>query len=158
MALLVLVPLVAAALGRGGVIAAVSTTKVTGGLDLAAEVGLDGLLAGGVLGGDVQELPRRAWGLATERVDERLVGCAADEGVDHVDIGDVRELIALLGEALNVLLEGLIGPLLAVVEIPGVPRVGVGTLEVANEDRLEIALAVDAAWLKMLEPSSGRAR
>ena len=54
-------------------------------------------------------------------MDERLIGRAIDEGVDHVSIGDVCELIALLGEALNVLLEGLIGPLLVVVEILVVP-------------------------------------
>ena len=34
--------------------------EVAGSLGLAAEVGLDGLLTSGVLGGDVQELPRRA--------------------------------------------------------------------------------------------------
>ena len=56
---------------------------------------------------------------------------------------------------LNVLPEGLVSPLLVVVEIPGVPQVGVGTLEVADEDRTEIALAVDAARLKLFEPSSG---
>ena len=89
-------------------------------------------------------------------MDKCLIGCATDESVDHVSISDVRELIALLGEALDVLLEGLVGPLLIVAKILGVPWVGVGTLEVANEDRLEIALAVDAARLEMLEPSSGR--
>ena len=95
------------------------------------------------------------WGLATEHVDERLTGHAADEGVDHVDVGDVWELFALLGEALNILLEGLIGPWLTVAEIPGVPQVGVGTLEVANEDQTKIATATDAAMLELLEPSSG---
>ena len=50
--LLVLVPLVTMTLGRGRVIAAISTTEVAGGLDLAAEVGLDGLVIGGILGGD----------------------------------------------------------------------------------------------------------
>jgi hypothetical protein len=39
--------------GRGRVVATVSNTKVAGGLGLAAEVGLDGLLASSVLGGDV---------------------------------------------------------------------------------------------------------
>ena len=57
----------------------------------------------------------------TDHMDERLAGHATDEGIDHVGIDDVRELIALLGEALNVLPEGLIGPLLAVAEILGVP-------------------------------------
>jgi len=54
-------------------------------------------------------------------VDEHLTGHAADEGVDHVDVGDVWELIALLGEAMNVLLEGLVDPLLVVMEIQEFP-------------------------------------
>jgi hypothetical protein len=49
-------------------------------------------------------------------VDERLTGRATDEGIDHVRVHDVGELIALLGEALDVLLEGLVGPLPIVVE------------------------------------------
>ena len=55
-----------------------------------------------------------------ERMDEGLTGHAIDEGIDHVSVGDIWELIALLGEALNVLPVGLIGPLLVVAEIPGV--------------------------------------
>ena len=51
--LLVLVPLVVTTLGQGGVIAAISTTEVADGLGLATEVGMDCLLTGGVLGGDV---------------------------------------------------------------------------------------------------------
>ena len=74
-------------------------------------------------------------------VDEHLTGHAADEGVDHVDVGDVWERIALLGQALNVLLERLVSPLPVVAEIPGVPWAGVGTLKVANEDRTEMALS-----------------
>jgi hypothetical protein len=61
-------------------------------------------------------------------VDECLAGHVVDEGVDHVSVGDIWDLIALLGEALNVLLEGLVNPLLAVAKIPGVSRAGVGTL------------------------------
>jgi hypothetical protein len=47
-------------LGQGRVVAAVSTTKVVDGLGLATQVGLYGLFTRAVLGGDVQELPRRA--------------------------------------------------------------------------------------------------
>ena len=86
---------------------------------------------------------------------ERLIGHVADEGVDHVGIGDVWELIVLLGEAMNVLLKGHVGSLLVVVETLGVPRVGVGTLEVTDEDRTEITPAADATGLKLLEPSYG---
>ena len=88
-------------------------------------------------------------------MDEHLVGRATDEGVDHVSINDVGELIALLGEALNVLPKGLVGPLPVVAEILGVPWAGVGTLEVADEDRTKIALATDAVGLELLEPSPG---
>jgi hypothetical protein len=34
---------------------------------------------------------------------EHLTGSAADEGVDHINVSVVWELIALLGEALNLL-------------------------------------------------------
>ena len=61
----------------------------------------------------------------------------------------------LVGEALNVLPKSLIGPLLVIAKILGVPQVGVGTLEVADEDRTEIALAADAARLELFKPSSG---
>ena len=49
---------------------------------------------------------------------ERLIGCAVGEGIDHVGVGDVVELIALLGEALDVLLEDLVSPLPAIVQAP----------------------------------------
>jgi hypothetical protein len=85
---------------------------------------------------------------------EHLAGHATDESVDHIGIGDVRELIAFLREALNVFSKGLIGPLLAVVEVSGVNWAGVGTLKVADEDRMEIAQGPDATGLELLEPSS----
>ena len=101
--------------------------------------------------------PRRARSLTTERMDKRLIGHATDEGIDHVSVGDVRELIAFLGEVLNALLEGLISPLLVVAEILGDPQAGVGTLKVVDEDRMEIALVADATRLEQLEPSFSRA-
>ena len=103
-------------------------------LGLAAKVGMDGLLAGGVLGGDVQELPHRGWGLMAERMDECFIGCAVDEGIDHVGIGDVGELIALVGEALNVLLVGLVSSLPAITKVPLVSKLSVCALEVLDED------------------------
>jgi hypothetical protein len=124
---------------------------VTDGLGFATEVGLDHLLVGGVLRGDIQELPHRVWGLTAERVDEHLVGCTTNEGID-----DVGELVAL-GETLDVPLEGLVGPLPAVAEVPQVPGPSVRTLEVDNEDRTEIAPTVDAARLELLKPSSSGA-
>ena len=94
------------------------------------------------------------WGLTAKRVDKCLAGHAVDEGIDDVGIGDVGELIALLGETLDVLSKGLVGPLPVVAEVPRVPRPSVLTLQVADEDQTEIALAADVARLELLEPSS----
>jgi hypothetical protein len=60
MALPVLVLLVTTSLGQGEIIGTIATTKVTDGLGFPNEVGLDGLLTSGILGSDVQELPRYA--------------------------------------------------------------------------------------------------
>jgi hypothetical protein len=62
---------------------------VVGGFGFPITVGLDGLLFGGVLGGDVQEIPCCAWGLVAERMDECIAGHVADQGIDHVGVGDV---------------------------------------------------------------------
>jgi hypothetical protein len=53
-----------------------------------------------------------------DHVEERFKRHAADEGIDHVGLSDVGELVELLGEALDVLSGGLVGPLPVVVEIP----------------------------------------
>jgi hypothetical protein len=118
MAFLILVPPITELLGQGRVIAVLTFTEVTSGLGFAAEVGLDCLLTTGLLGGDVQELPRCARSLMAKYVDEHFASHAANEGIDDVGIGDAGELIALLGETLDVLPEGLVGPLPVVAEIP----------------------------------------
>lgn len=132
MALLLSSLLVMAMLGRGRVIATVTTTEAGGGFGLVVEVGLGSLRTHCVLGGDVQKLPCCSWGLA-----HRAVG----EGIDH--IGDVRELIALCGEALNVLTVGLIGPLRAITQVPWVSSPSARTLEVLDENQVEVAPAAD---------------
>ena len=53
MALLVLVLPVVASLGRGRIVGAITTIEVGGGLGFPTEVGPDGLLTGGLLGGNV---------------------------------------------------------------------------------------------------------
>ena len=93
-----------------------------------------------------------------ECMDERFVGRAVDEGVDHVSISDVGDLIVLLGEALDVLLEGLIGHLPIVAGLPRVPGLSVCALEVTNKDGVEVTLVADAIGLKLLEPNSSQAR
>jgi hypothetical protein len=59
-------------------------------------------------------------GLVVEHVNQHLKGRATDESIDYVGVSDVGELIVLFGEALDVLLEGLVGPLPTVMEVPGV--------------------------------------
>ena len=51
----------------------------------------------------------------------------------------------LLGEALNVLLEGLARPSPAIAQIPRVTRLSVGTLEVPDEGRVEVGPAPDSS-------------
>ena len=63
-------------------------------------------------------------------------GRPGQEGSYHVGVGDVRELVALSGEALDVPAEGLTGLLTTVLEVPWVPRVFVCALEVSHKDLL----------------------
>jgi hypothetical protein len=91
-------------------------------------------------------------------MDERLTGHAIDGGIDHVSVGDVGELIMLLGEVLDVLPKGLVGPLPIVTELPRVLGPSVRALEVSNEDGAEVSLAADAARLELLKPSPSQAR
>jgi hypothetical protein len=51
-------------------------------------------------------------------MDECLASRVTDEGVDHVGVGDVGELIVLLGEPLDVLSKGLVDPLPVVAKVP----------------------------------------
>jgi len=64
---------------------------------------VDSLLAGGVACCEVEQLSRGPWFVASELVDECLIGCARDECSDHVHVHDIGELIALLGEVADVL-------------------------------------------------------
>jgi hypothetical protein len=59
---------------------------------------------------------------------------ALEEGDDDLHVGDTGELGALLGEALHVVAQGLIGLLPTPFEVLGVPRAHVHALEVAHED------------------------
>ena len=72
-----------------------------------------------------------------------LIGHPGQEGSYHVGVGDVRELVALSGEAPDVPAEGLIGLLTAVLEVPWVPRALVHALEVSHKDLLQVRLALN---------------
>ena len=78
------------------------------GLSLAStKVGMDSLLARGTARGKVEQLLHRPRLRTSKLVDKSLVGGARDEHSDYVGIDDVRELIALLREAVDVLSESL---------------------------------------------------
>ena len=87
-------------------------------------------------GGDVQEFLGGSWALMSQLMNQRLAGRPGQEGSYHVGVGNVRELVALSGEVPDVPTEGLTGLLMAVLEIPWVPRVLVCPLEVSYKDLL----------------------
>ena len=67
-------------------------------------------------------------------MNQTLIGCPGQEGSYHIGVGDVRELIALLGEAPDVPAKGFVGLLEKVLEVPGVPKTLVRALEVPHKD------------------------
>ena len=56
-------------------------------------------------------------------MNQGLIGHPGQEGSYHIGVDDVRELIALPGGALDVHMKGLTSLLMAVLEVPWVPRV-----------------------------------
>ena len=87
-------------------------------------------------GGNVQDLLGGSWALTSQLMNQGLIGHPEQEGSYHVGVGDVRELVSLLGEALDVPMEGLTDLLSVVLEVPWVPRALVCALEVSHEDLL----------------------
>ena len=85
-------------------------------------------------GGDVQELLGGLWAPMPQLVNQRLACCPRQEGSYHISVDDVRDLIALLGEAPDVPVEGFAGLLAIVLEVLGVPRTFVRALEVPHKD------------------------
>ena len=66
---------------------------------LVVENGTNGLLAGGVVGGSVEQLVGVGGTASRKLVHQVAARCALEEGVDDLDVGDAGELGALLGEA-----------------------------------------------------------
>jgi hypothetical protein len=98
----------------------------------------DGLLAGGMACCKVEQLPCHSRFVASEFVDEGLVGCTRDERSDHVHIHDVGKLNALLGKVEDVLTQSFSYFLLAGFEILRVSMAHVRALEIPYEDVLEV--------------------
>ena len=93
--------------------------------------------------------------LASQLMHQGLTGRPGQEGYYHIDVGDVRELVALPGEAPDVPMEGLTGLLTVVLEVPWVPRALVCALEVSHKD-LQIRPTLDYVGRQVLQPCSRR--
>ena len=102
-------------------------------------------------GGDVQEFLG-----GSQLMDKRLAVHPGQEGSYHVGVGDVKELIALPGEAPDVSVEGLTGLLTVVLEVPWVPRAFVHALEVSHKDFLQIRPTLDYVGRQVFQPRSCR--
>ena len=87
-------------------------------------------------------------------MNQRLAGGLGQESSYNVGIGDIRKLIALLGEAPDVPTEGLTGLLTAVLEVPWVPRAFVRALEVSHKDLLQIHPTLDCVGWQVFQPRS----
>ena len=121
---------------------------------LAIKDGTNCLLAGGVVGGGIEQLVGTG-GMASHKLVHQVPACRAfEEGVDDLDVGDAGELGALLGEAQHVVAQGFIGLLPTPFEVPGVPRAHVSALEVVQEDLDLVGPVVDLVRGQVLEPHS----
>ena len=77
-------------------------------------------------------------------MDQGLAGGPRQKSSYDVDVGDVRQLIALLGEASDVPMNGFPGLLSAVFEIPWVLRTLVCALKIPHEDLLQVRPTLDS--------------
>ena len=66
---------------------------------LVVENGTNGLLAGGVVGGSIEQLVGVGGTASYKLVHQVPASRTLEEGVDDLDVGDAGELGALLGEA-----------------------------------------------------------
>ena len=112
----------------------------------------DCLIARGMVSGDIEQVAGGT-GLQTAKlVDQGLIGCPREECTDDVRVDDIRKGVAPLREPMDVIPQGLIGLLLAALEVLRVPRVDIRPLEVPDEDPLEVRLVADAVVQEEFEP------
>ena len=87
-------------------------------------------------------------------MDQGLAGCPRKEGADDVCVDDIRKGVAPLQEHADVIPQGLVGLLLAALEVPEVPRADICPLEIPDEDPLELYPVADAVMQEEFEPCS----
>ena len=78
----------------------------------------------------------------------------AEERTDDVGVDDAWQRVALLGEAPDVVAQGLTGLLLAALEVPRVASVNVRALKVSDENFSEVRLVVDGVSGQELQPGA----
>ena len=61
-------------------------------------------------------------------MDQGLIGCPREECANDVRVDNIRKGVALLREPMDVILQGLIGLLLAALEVLGVSRADIRPL------------------------------
>ena len=89
-------------------------------------------------------------------MDQGLAGRPREECADDVCVDDIREGVASLGEPTNVIPQGLVGLLLATLEVPRVPGAHICALEIPGEDPYQVMPVVDLKGREVFEPGSRR--
>jgi hypothetical protein len=87
-----------------------------------------------VSGRNLKQLLNGFWLLATKLVDQGVAHSAIPEGQNDIAVCHTLECVALLGETLNVVSEGLDLLLPAAPEDQGVVKAHIGALEVTGKD------------------------
>ena len=85
-------------------------------------------------GGDVEELLGGSRAFMFQLVNQGLAGGLRQEGSYNIGVGDAGQLVALPGEALDVLMKSFPRLLSVILEIPQVPRACVCALKVFHKD------------------------
>ena len=83
-------------------------------------------------------------------MNQGLIGGPEQES--SYNVSDVRQLIALPGEVLDIPTKGFSGLLLVVLEISWVPRALVCALEVPHEDLIQVRPTLDSVGWKVFQP------
>jgi hypothetical protein len=90
------------------------------------------------LSGDIQQLLGGTRLIPSKLLDQGMTHLAGLEFQDDVSIGHPRELVALSGEAPNLISEGFTQLLPIALQVPGVAKTHIRAMDVAGEDVLEI--------------------
>ena len=89
-------------------------------------------------------------------MNQGLAGGPREESSYDISVDDVRQLVALPREALDVPTKGFSGLLSAVLEVSWVPRALVCALKVLHEDLPQVRPTLDSVGRQVFQPCSCR--